>query len=252
MLVVVPVSSHDSELIDLFCEALNFFGPYDKKFSLLVVARPSDRPYAERIKTLVSSSFENCRMHIFKENGPVGWPQGPNFYWYSTVRYLERCKCTKPWLWMELDMTPIEENWLDTLDKEYISSGVDFLGTLQTLDIGTHFVGAGIYPAYFYKKYKSWRTVLDQEFAFDVHCQDEFVPHAKNSEYIEHKFRTSYFKCTNSGLQGISESKQIIYPEFFKPVQARTALVHGCVDGSLAALILNKPIPIFEKSYASN
>jgi hypothetical protein len=153
---------------------------------------------------------------------------------------------------MELDMTPIEENWLDILNKEYVESGKDFLGILQTIDIGTHFVGAGIYPPYFYKKYQSWRTVMSQELAFDVHCQSEIVPHAKNSSYIEHKFRTSYYKCTNNGLQGLSEARQLTHPEFFTPLKKDTVLVHGCVDGSLAALILNKPSNIFEKAYEPN
>jgi len=252
MLVVIPVSSHDSPLIDNFCAAVNFLGPYADKHQALVVARPADQAYAIRVKDLICSSFKVCDLHLFEKDGPIGWPQGPNFYWYSTVSYLKYINCEQPWLWMELDMTPIEDNWLDTLAGEYTSCGADFLGSLQTIDIGTHFVGAGIYPAFFYKKYQSWHTVMEQALAFDVHCQNEIVPQAQQSKYIEHKFRTSYYKCTNNGLQGLSEARQFIHPEFFTPINKEAVLVHGCVDGSLAALILNKPTSVFEKPYESN
>jgi hypothetical protein len=250
MLVVVPVSSHDRGLVNAFCEVVNFLGPYQESHELLVVSRPSDIQYAKEVYKRISLSFKTRSIHTFEEDGPLGWPSGPNFYWHESIRYLEKIKNIRPWLWMELDMTPIEVGWLDTLEKEYIETDKNFLGILQTIPRGTHFVGAGIYPGNFYSDYHSWKTVTDSAIAFDILCELEIVKDAKQSEYFEHKFRTSYYKCTNRGLQGIVTDEALwVYPEFSRPIKKSTVLVHGCVDSSLAHIILNKPTELFEKAY---
>jgi len=243
MLVIVPASFHDKNLITAFCKVVNFFGPYPTH-ELLTVSRPADAQYSKKILDALSGGFAKSSQHIFDENGPAGWPLGPNFYWHQTIQYLKKTNNSSSWLWMELDMTPIAENWLDVLNKEYIDKGTDCLGTIQRNKNSTnhHFVGAGIYPADFYKKYTSWKSVLDSSVAFDVFCQHEIVPSASNSSFIDHKFRTSYFKCTNEGLRGLSSDKS---PEFSQPVRDDCVLVHGCVDSSLANLILNDHSYIF-------
>lgn len=250
MLVIVPVSSHDRGLASAFCDVVNFFGPYSDAHSLLVVSRPSDKTYADEVYLKISSSFKFHNRHIFRTDGPQGWPAGPNFYWHQSIRFLAATNNTSPWLWMELDMTPIEEGWLDILENEYYSSDEKFLGLLQEISGGVHFVGAGIYPGNFHKAYRLWKNVTRQAVAFDVACQTEIVKDAKQSEYMEHKFRTSYYKCTDLGLQGLVKDRELLrYPEFSTPIKKSTVLVHGCVDTSLANLILNKPDEIFETAY---
>lgn len=251
MLVVVPVSAHDRGLAKAFCEILNFLGPYNQKHQLLVVFRPSDAAYGLKVYQQLSDAFKTSNFYQFAEDGPRGWPAGPNFYWYQTIKYLEQLGNTAPWLWMELDMTPIEENWLDTLELEYVHKNREFLGTLQTISRGVHFVGAGVYPGNFFKNYESWKTVTLQPLAFDVFCQDEIVPNACSADTIDHKFRTYCYKCTELGLQGIADGIDYFkYPEFSTPIKKTAVLVHGCVDTTLARLILNKDIThIFKNRY---
>jgi hypothetical protein len=250
MLIVVPVSEHDRGLIDNFCEVVNFLGPYSEKHQLLTVFRPSDACYGFKVFEQLADSFKVSNFFKFEEDGPKGWPAGPNNYWYQTIKHLEKIKNTLPWLWMELDMTPIETNWLDALEFEYIHKNKDFLGILQTIAQGTHFVGAGVYPADFFKRYTSWKTVTTQPLAFDVFCQKEIVPNACTADTMDHKFRTTCFKCTNLGLQGIVDVASYgKHPEFLTPVKKTAVLVHGCVDSSLACLILNKSNRAFESRY---
>jgi hypothetical protein len=247
VLLIVPVSQHDTPLIPSFEGVVNFFGPYHENFELLVVARPSAYVQACGVFESLSKSFKHRSMHIFPQNGPIGWPAGPNFYWYHTILYLEKINYLAPWLWLEMDMTPIEENWIDTLYTEYLSYDHKPLGLLQTIPSGTHFVGAGIYPAYFHKNFHSWRKVMEQPDAFDYFCGPELREEAKQSKFMEHKFRTGHYRCTNQGLQGISEPNNIVYPEFFTPIARQTVLVHGCGDGSLASIILQDPSVIYNR-----
>ncbi|NBQ48139.1 MAG: hypothetical protein EBU33_06775 [Sphingobacteriia bacterium] len=128
MLVVIPVSSHDASLVDDFCRAIEFFGPHEDH-EVMVVSRPMDQAYARAVLSRVDGSFGESSLCLFNEDGPQGWPQGPNFYWSQTIKYLKSQKNALPWFWMELDTTPVEEGWLDELEGEYIKSGLPFAST---------------------------------------------------------------------------------------------------------------------------
>lgn len=241
MLVVIPVSSHDSELVEDFCEILNFFSPY-KSHDLLVVSRPLDLAHSQIVFKSVKNSFRSAKLHTFSEDGPLGWPQGPNFYWNRTIKYLLSSANSLPWFWMELDITPIEEGWLDAFETEYLESGKRCLGVIQpNISVASsHLVGVAVYPSDIESICGSWRYVCDNNIAFDVACQHELVPESANSKIFQHNFRTRDYRCTNSGIKGIDVEVRPTGMRFDNIVKPETMLVHGCTDGSLARLILNK------------
>lgn len=252
MLIVVPVSSHDADLVEDFCGVLQFLGPYPTR-EVLVVARPSDKDHALKVAEGLSSSFAKVSVHIFRDNGPHGWPQGPNFYWHSTISYLDSISNTSPWFWMELDTTPVDVGWIDKLADEYLYSGKPFLGMFQNspprkTEVGggtkmeyiTHLVGVAVYPPDM-AKYKTWKSCIDIPLAFDVLCGGEILPKSKPSKIMQHCFRTWFYKCTDMGLCGIDTTFKKEGEKFGNPIRQGVYLVHGCTDGSLARLIMNKP-----------
>jgi hypothetical protein len=244
MLVVVPVSSHDSELIEDFCDILNFFSPY-KNHDLLVVSRPSDISHSQRAFESIKGVFRSAKLYTFTENGPLGWPQGPNFYWHQTITYLRDSGNLLPWFWMEMDITPIEEGWLEAFETEYSEAGKKCLGVIQP-NVGattSHLVGIAVYPPDISSICDSWVHVYGSDVAFDVACQHELVPESANSKLLQHNFRTRDYRCTNLGFRGIDVEIRQNGVRFDKLVQSETMLVHGCTDGSLARLILNKDTP---------
>ena len=242
MKVVIPVSYHDRILIDDFCNVVEFFGPYNKH-ELLVVCRPSDIKFGLQVFDRLCAIFSNPRIYMFEDDGPYGWPQGPNYYWKQTIEYLIKNKNELPWLWMELDCTPVKDNWLDLIQQEYVSVGSKCLGMMQKISTlngeEEHLVGVAIYPADFGSIFESWKTMNDNSLAFDVHCQTEIVPVSANSNIMSHHFRTSDYDCTDAGISGkVKDSYNVKY-NFDRPISDASVMVHGCQDGSLARIITN-------------
>lgn len=243
MLVVIPVSSHDADLIEPFSRAVCFFGLY-KKHELLIVSRPSDHAFAKLLFSKIKSQFKNSKIYVFKENGKLGWPFGPNHYWKSTIEYLIESKNKLPWYWMELDCTPIEELWLDKISTEYKDCKSPFLGMMgnfrgiKKTKKNQYFLGCGVYPADIDFYFKSWR-LLDEfnKEPFDVYCSKSFLKNVYRSKLMQNCFRTLEFRCTNKGIMGVSRNPYESICFNGSVVEKNIVIVHGCIDGSLSNLI---------------
>jgi hypothetical protein len=242
MKIIIPVSSHDKHLVKDFCKVINFFGPYFNH-ELLVVVRPSDSRIGVDVFNNLSDKFSSPKIYIFEDDGIYGWPQGPNHYWKNTLEYLRDTNNSLPWLWMELDCTPIKNNWIDKIEKEYVKMKCGCLGMIQRLsrddDECEHLVGVAVYPCDLATRIESWKTIDSRSLAFDIHCRHELLPISKKSKLIGNHFRTCNYKCTNTGMKGQVQDLEFVKYRFNKSVSIDTALVHGCNDGSLARMITN-------------
>lgn len=245
MLLVVPVSKHDEGLLEDFCGAVNFFGSYTEHH-LLIVTRPSDASVAQKMAALLTNGqFKTIETFVFSEDGPKGWPQGPNFYWTETILYLAESKNTLPWFWMEMDTTPVDEGWLNDLETEYRSTGALCLGVLQKgeFEVAPHLAGVAVYPPRLDLAVQSWRYAVSSNTAFDVFCASELVPITTQSKILQHNFRTGGYRCTKDGIRGTDLQRSPVGDSFASPVKPETRLVHGCNDGSLARIFTNKLNP---------
>lgn len=243
MKIVIPVSSHDKHLINDFCSVLNFLGPY-LNHELLVVARPADSEFAIQVFCKLKSIFPISDIFIFEKDGTLGWPQGPNYYWRETIKHLLEIENQLPWLWMELDCTPVKKDWANSLEKEYNESKSKCLGMIQPFILrdkdATHLVGVAIYPPDFHMICNSWETLNDDCLAFDIHCQEEVIKISENSKLMQHNFRTYDYVCIDKVISGeIKEERHRKY-NFHRPIEDDVVLVHGCDDGSLARVIMNQ------------
>lgn len=253
MKIVIPVSESDQPLIKDFCNVVKHLGPY-KNHDLLVVCRPSDSNFALEVLMSLKGLFQSFDFHMFESDGERGWPSGPNFYWYNTIQYLNLSKNLDPWLWMELDMTPLKFGWADALEKEYKNCGKACMGwtedtttvtkySRRIIKLTKHLVGAAIYPPNLNKFCTTWESVWEIDTAFDVICQWELVPHSFHSDLFQHCFRTKQYE-ENRHTKIIKGKDDNNFPDglsFDQPVSEKAVLHHGCVDGSLAKLIVSKP-----------
>jgi hypothetical protein len=257
MIIVVPVSVTDGEVKDEFIQMFNLFGPYDDH-DLVVVSRPADFKVARKVfRSIENHNFKSAVHHIFDEDGRRGWPGGPNHYWRETALYLrdEYRNTDQPWMFLEMDMTPIDHKWADRLQEEYDACGKPFMGNLswtttttaeqEILNLCQHLVGAAIYPPDLDPYSKIWTKVNQINTAWDVLLQWEFPPHAHDTELIQFCFRTcNYTKRRDENDKWIIQGEdREPWPgdgeyTFSKPLAIGTAvIVHGCNDGSLARLV---------------
>jgi hypothetical protein len=183
----------------------------------------------------------NCpSLHWFSEDGPTGWPLGPNFYWYQTIKYLAEKENKLPWLWMELDCTPLKPGWADALEEEYLKCGTPFLGMhgWSGEPPVKHLVGVAVYPPQVSDHSKLYNEVPNSSIAFDVVCQEEFVPKSTESNLMQHGFRTGNYRQISEGvLQGEHLNGPPGGRQYDQHVREEAVLHHGCEDGSLAQLV---------------
>lgn len=248
MLVIIPVSSADASLIPPFTKAVRHFGK-NSGHRALVVARPSDSEHADRLVSELGDSFDGITTHIFPQDGPTGWPKGPNFYWSSTVHYLQNSlRNQDPWLWLELDCTPLRAGWLDAISTEYNLSRATFLGVVEKthavdaegspVDAGKHLVGVAVYPASVSAFSNLWPYVPQMPTPFDVVCQWEFVPNTRQTVLLQHAFRTKNYSRREDGeIRGEDHNNFPNGVRFDRPLSLEAVLHHGCDDGSLAELV---------------
>jgi hypothetical protein len=261
MIIVIPVSKNDfSEPLNIFgfLKAFKVFGSYSNH-ELLVVTRPADVSYAKAIYSFVSDLFERSTLHIFEEDGPLGWPQGPNYYWKHTIDYLKNNNNDLPWLWMELDLLPLKPNWADILEKEYHKQGKPCLGTIQdtftiTSDmyrviIAKHLQGTAVYPPDISKICSVWEYVDRIDKAFDVATQWEVIPNTADTKLIQQGFRTINYKILLNSLriQGEDNGDMNGVVSYAQPIDPEAVLHHGCKDTSLADIVTSEDYKLFLK-----
>ena len=247
MLVVIPVSASDNEILEDFCAAVKKFSPY--LHDVLFVARPADLSSLAMVSDRLRGCFRSESAYLFSSDGPRGWPAGPNFYWQQTIVRLTEVGNAQPWIWLEMDCTPLRDGWLDDLEGEYYHCGKPFLGmfgeskvvgkTGKVMLLSKHLVGVAVYPPEICDHLKIYDH---REFnvAFDYLYQYEMIPLSCESAIMHHGFRTKGFYEQDGEMRCSDASNLPVGKRHNQPVPAGIALHHGCVDGSLSKLICLK------------
>jgi hypothetical protein len=253
MIIVIPVSKNDfNNHLNVFgfIKTLRHFGAC-KNHKLLVVVRPSDLKYANAVYNNVSDLFSKPEMHVFEEDGPEGWPQGPNFYWKHTISYLKEIGNKDPWFWMEMDCLPLKNNWADLLQKEYIKKKKPFLGTIQDtttvtsdmirINIAKHLQGTAVYPPKVHEQCTIWEYVDRVPTAFDVICQWEMIPRTADTKLIQQGFRTVNYKFLHNPLRIKGEDNGDLngVVAYDQPINPEAVIHHGCKDTSLSEILIS-------------
>ena len=197
MLIAVPLSKSDEALSDKFCNILNFFGPYSSH-ELLFVYKKSDHSLINRAKERIGFLFKNSQDCIISEDAKTGWPCGANAYWRETIRYLRNINNKSPWYWMESDVTPVKDNWLDEMEGDYYYHKKPFFGCVSeaSYNYPLHLSGCAIYPPNISDYTNNWKWVHNSTAAFDLVCSAEIM---KYQVFDSHKM-LNYFKTQNYKL----------------------------------------------------
>ena len=247
MLIVIPISESDKAISDKFCNILNFFGPYFNH-EILFVYKSKDQELVNSVKEKISFLFKAAQDCIVDENVKTGWPHGPNAYWRETIKFLKKINNKIPWYWMESDVTPVKDNWLDEMESDYNYYGKPFFGCVSeaSYDYPFHLSGCAVYPPNISDYTNNWKWIHNSELAFDIICSAEIIKYqAFDSDKMLNYFQTQNYKLDNGRLFSfekrhipfdIGRQKDIEKKEI---EINKTLVVHGCKDGSLADIIIN-------------
>jgi len=248
MLLIVPVSEADEQMIDPISELIVKLGGCPNH-DLLVVGSTDCEPLVNDLYSKLKGQFRNTSTHVFQCLAK-GWPLGPNAYFRNTISYLYAgAGVEQPWYWFELDNTPTKRGWLDALQKEYNAAHAVFMGAKHAtyyvdqnnrlIVKGAHMAGTGIYPKDFTKHCDLWR--YEEGVAFDVWIQWEVLRAGlTDTTLIQHNWKTCNYR--REGGEIVCDNFDMPHVDLHtnKPLSPDAAVLHGCKDLSLARLLLSE------------
>jgi hypothetical protein len=185
-----------------------------------------------------------------------GWPVSSNTMFQQVAEYLNDSENVDPWFWHEVDVCPLQPNYWAALEHEYEAAGLPYMGSInesrfQTVRDGVvidgeprpagyqflrgrHMVGAGIYPADFWRSCKGIRTLSD--LAFDVQLGPEIEQQCHDTPLICHRWQTKNYRRE----QGVITMDDVDPEENHyggRPIPPEAIVVHGAKDTSLIDLL---------------
>ena len=86
MLVIIPVSEADEQMVGPSSELINKLGGCPNH-DLLVVGSTDCQPLVNELHAKLKGQFKETSTHVF-QCLTKGWPLGPNAYFRNTISYL--------------------------------------------------------------------------------------------------------------------------------------------------------------------
>ncbi len=248
MLIVIPVSKSDEQMMDPTTELITKLGGCFNH-DVLVVGSIDCELLVNKLVGDLRPQFRSASAYLFP-CAVTGWPLGPNAYFRSTVSYLcYESGNTQPWYWFELDNTPLKSGWADTLQHAYNETGAVFMGAKhptfysdsggKLIIKGHHMAGTGIYPSNFTDHSTLWK--FEEGIAFDVWIQWEVIKGGlTDTPLIQHNWKTLNYRFEDGSVV-CDNTLPLPHPDlrFNHPLREDAVILHGCKDNSLTELILN-------------
>lgn len=252
MNIAIPVSAHDKHLLLKFIEVLQHFGGLEDS-TICLFATPSAKQEAYDAAAKI-----NAAVHTFEVDFAGGWPIASSTQFAATVFTLPKLGWNAPWLWMELDMLPVQKDWLQTLRRGYTLCGHPFMGNvvptawiedgkLVVHDDDLMMMGCGVYPANMHadERFRPLLTDLIKPAPMNPATPfDFYLRHAMrqagiaDTRLIADMWQTCEYRRTPNGIAGKPVPLDKPRRERGGLVPAEAVLVHGCKDGTLAELVL--------------
>lgn len=252
MLIVLPISEHDSKLMPNFAKVLAKFGGA-RQAEALIISSHQNADLIEDYKFSVEEQFAKVHVFPFTATGPTGWPRSCNHYFMQAAFHVEqkfiKHKC---FYYLELDTLPLQKDWYEALLTEYNLAQKPFMGvreptylmpanadpeTVKPVIKGYHMVGTGIYPRNLSKFSVIYR--YNDVSPWDVAMQWEVAPKLHPTKLIQHNWGTLNYRMDDGVIvcDDIPNKPKCI--SHSKPVRSDAYLLHGCKDDSLANLLLS-------------
>lgn len=239
LLVVIPVHSGD---IDLAYKLVSWIGLLDQEVRIaknrnLLIAADGKLSSDDRLVSLKQAAmdvFKNVRTMIVNvPDDRQGWPKGPNYMLQAIANQIQQT-CKLPWLLLEPDCTPLNYNWLQSLETAYHEAPKLFMGDTVTGKIGDktmkHMSGVAIYPPNALS-HLGETAFLDQ--AFDIALAAKLAPKFTDTPLIQHYWGTNV-PPTFVTQRSLTDAPHVVDVSI---IEAEALLFHRCKDGSLIQIL---------------
>ena len=258
MKLVIPVSKSDIELLP------NLYAAFDKyeigsDHDLLVVGSREVEGSLDDVIEKLKSKFDSAEKLVIGDNN-YGWPMACNYYWQQTCYHLNKGE-DDAFVWFELDCTPLCDHWLDIIAQEYYADTTRaakanrepmlYLGGKERNYEGRNgellpesTAGSRMAPVGVYSTEICSTPVLSSLSATTRHWSSVIqwytVPSLNDSKLIQNNWRTKNYRKEKGVIVCDSIANLAWDVHFNNPIHEDAVLVHGCKDGSLIKLLLDK------------
>lgn len=261
MKIVIPVSQSDAHLLNGVVDVIKALGGVQRHEILLLPTRSftnQAREAAERLKF-------SCRAISVatwdSDNNTGTWPYPGNVMWQHAVIQVskqEQAGNSSPWYFFELDNTPLVPGWADMIEANYAVSGCKFMGAVvpTRVKIGDnyttdrfipgqpenipHMVGTGVYPINVNAATQGLWKFPKHEVPWDIYLRYVMSRSLHGTHLIDHHWSTINYREVNGEIVCDNDPKNPFGTDHSGKIKKDAVVVHGCKDGSLAKIVLQK------------
>lgn len=256
MKLVIPVSRHDIHALPNLIDTLIHFGGLTEHSCFLfstpsVLAQVHEQ--AERLKSVMPDVAVVQSLY----EPEYGMPMDGGILFFGAVFNLGRAQNPDPFLWLEVDSSPLVAGWLDLIQNDYRAKGMPCYGNIVPLPYVVngklemrpgeeYMMAVGVYPPYMHKDEAIRPLIQDLGNPPSSNPKENFDTYIRggvkkvgwaNSELIADMWNTHDYKQTPEGI----ECSPVATDKLVRPrgglIPATAVLVHGCKDESLRKLV---------------
>ncbi len=267
MKFLIPCSGSDRSALTTHARCILKFGGMDAH-EIIYMPTPSARTAANEAADLLRAVGMNVTTAPLEVDYPGGWPMAPNMQFHWANEWMRENRPGSAFFWMEPDCLPRCYDWANKVAADYQKGGTAFRGHVVTTPwlspegvVIEHpgdvmMMGCGVYPPgipndeliapLFYDLAKMGDTHPKE--AFDRYLRWVFSRRGmSNSPVICDMWNTGSYTLTEGGqltckAQPFDKPRRIREGE----IPAEAVVIHGCKDGTLAAIILGEAAPQIE------
>lgn len=268
MILAIPVSQSDVQLLPNLAKNLKQTGPYTTHH-LAVFPDKTVEQQGRELEDAIKGLFISSRV-IPVSLGIIGWPVASNRHFREVAAHIANLGLKEAFYFFEADNVVVGgTGWLDRIQAEYIKHNKPYMGVVvptrgfRLHDAGggktqrvaengePHMVGTGIYPPNFAQysvklanvdRIVPWNRLPIEP--FDVALRHEVVSKAHNTDRIQHNWQTCNYRVEDGALVCDDMPNLPDGTSHKKPWNGVADIIHGCKDGSLSSLAIAGKLPV--------
>jgi hypothetical protein len=272
MKLVIPVSRHDVNALPNLIDTLIHFGGLTEH-SCLLFHTPSTLEQVHGQAERLRPHMKEVTVLQAKYEPEYGMPMDGGILFFGAVFNLGRMGNQEPFLWLEVDSSPLVAGWLDLIQNDYMAKGKPCYGNIVPLPFivngklemrpgEEYMMAVGVYPPFMHKDEAIRPLIQDLGNPPSTNPKENLDTYTRgglkaigwaNSDLIADMWNTHDYKQSDGVIEcsPLPTDKQVRSRGGLVP---RTAvLVHGCKDESLRKLVTaggkkGKPVVVVKVS----
>lgn len=256
MKLVIPVSRHDvNALPNLFDTLIHFGGLTDH--TCLLFHTPSTLEQVHEQAERLRPHMKEVTVLQSKYEPEYGMPMDGGILFFGAVFNLGRMGNQEPFLWLEVDSSPLVAGWLDLIQNDYMAKGKACYGNIVPLPFivngklemrpgEEYMMAVGVYPPFMHKDEAIRPLIQDLGNPPSSNPNENLDTYIRgglkaigwaNSGLIADMWNTHEYEMAPEGITcaAVPTNKLVRQRGDFVPKTA--VLVHGCKDESLRKLV---------------